>query len=404
MAQNFPDTRAAAQAQLAAFLPQAGEDYARWRNHHDRDGMPTTSRLSPAIRRRLISEAEVCAAVTAHHGAEVAAKFIDEVCWRSYWVGWLQGRPEIWQRWRDDVASLTATLATDADLAARHAAALAGRTGIDCFDAWAAELATTGWLHNHARMNFASIWVFTLGLPWQLGAELFWRRLLDACPASNTLSWRWVAGLHTPGKTYLADAETIRAMSGGRFALTAPLATVATVPPDDGNPAPVMIAAPDRVDDDARTGLLIMSSDYSLETLALPRLAAVAAPATVSADLSPRRAAYGEAARADALARAALRAGIAPDRLDNDRLTEATRVWAARHRLAQIVTADAPIGPIAARLDRLAPALAADGVRLVRLRRAWDDLAWAHADKGFFGFRKAIPALLALPVGAVSLS
>ena len=49
----------------------------------------------------------------------------------------------------------------------------------------------------------------------------------------------------------------------------------------------------------------------------------------------------------------------------------------------------------------LAPALAADGVQLVRLRRAWDDVAWPHAKKGFFPFKAAIPKLLALPATAI---
>jgi deoxyribodipyrimidine photo-lyase len=64
------------------------------------------------------------------------------------------------------------------------------------------ELVETGYLHNHARMWFASIWIFTLRLPWELGADFFLRHLLDGDAASNTLSWRWVAGLHTKGKHY----------------------------------------------------------------------------------------------------------------------------------------------------------------------------------------------------------
>ncbi len=94
---------------------------------------------------------------------------------------------------------------------------LSGSTGIDCFDHWAQELADTGYLHNHARMWFASIWIFTLELPWQLGADFFLTRLLDADPAANTLSWRWVAGLHTPGKHYLARASNIEKFTLGRF-------------------------------------------------------------------------------------------------------------------------------------------------------------------------------------------
>ena len=62
-------------------------------------------------------------------------------------------------------------------------------------------------------MWFASIWIFTLNLPWELGANFFYKNLLDADPASNTLSWRWVAGLHTEGKFYLARQENIEKFS-----------------------------------------------------------------------------------------------------------------------------------------------------------------------------------------------
>ncbi len=72
----------------------------------------------------------------------------------------------------------------------------------------------TGYLHNHARMWFASIWIFTLRLPWELGADFFLRHLLDGDPASNTLSWRWVGGMQTMGKTYLARADNIATLHG----------------------------------------------------------------------------------------------------------------------------------------------------------------------------------------------
>jgi len=49
----------------------------------------------------------------------------------------------------------------------------------------------------------------TLGLPWQIGADFFPRHLLDGDAASNTLGWRWVAGLHTLGKVYAARSENI---------------------------------------------------------------------------------------------------------------------------------------------------------------------------------------------------
>jgi len=62
-------------------------------------------------------------------------------------------------------------------------------------------------------MWFASIWIFTLKLPWQLGASFFLKNLYDGDPASNTLSWRWVAGLQTKGKNYLATKSNIEKYS-----------------------------------------------------------------------------------------------------------------------------------------------------------------------------------------------
>ena len=84
------------------------------------------------------------------------------------------------------------------------------KTGIKCFDHWTEELVETGYLHNHARMWYASIWVFTLRKSWASGANLFRDHLIDWCPASNTLGWRWVAGLQTRGKIYVAKADNIR--------------------------------------------------------------------------------------------------------------------------------------------------------------------------------------------------
>ena len=62
-------------------------------------------------------------------------------------------------------------------------------------------------------MWFASIWIFTLKLPWQLGAAFFLEYLYDGDVASNTLSWRWVAGIHTKNKAYFASAENIQKYS-----------------------------------------------------------------------------------------------------------------------------------------------------------------------------------------------
>ncbi len=393
---NFPATRAEALARLDAFLPLAGRAYAANRNKDAGPGAQgSTSGLSPAIRRRLLSEAEVAGRVQRAHGFVAGEKFIQEVCWRTYWVGWLEQRPQLWARYAADVERLESALAENKALARRHAEAVAGATGIDCFDAWAQELVATGWLHNHARMNFASIWIFTLQLPWQLGAAFFYTHLLDACPASNTLSWRWVAGLQTVGKHYLARPDIIRANSGGRFDVRAPLARDAAPLPADGMPQLVPLRAAERAEPGLRTGLFVTTADLSLERQPLPKLVAVAATTRIGGAPSPLKRAYAETALADGLARAAAHAGVEPERLDEEAAVAAVRGWAARHGLAQVVTGEAAVGPVADRLEALRAGLAADGVRLVRLRRDWDALAWPMATKGFFGFKAGLPRLLA---------
>lgn len=392
---RFPATRADALARLDAFLPRAGRAYAARRNHDEGDTAEgTTSRLSPAIRRRLLSEEEAALAAWRAHGP-AADKFVSEICWRTYFRGWLELRPGVWRRYRTDLEADTRRLSDEPELARAYARAVRGETGIDAFDAWAAELPATGWLHNHARMNFASIWMFTLALPWTLGAAWFHHHLLDACPASNTLSWRWVAGLQTPGKTYLARAATIREMSGGRFRADAALARDAPAlgePPVPGPGRPPAGDAPAAL----RSGLFVTTEDLTPERhdLGDAEIVAVAAVDRIGGDPAAPKRAHAEAGLADALDRAAVHWGVPPDRLDGAAPLAALVDWAGRHDLEQLVTPFAPVGPVADLLAAAEPRLAAAGVRLARTLSPWDAQAWPHAGRGFFQFRERIPALL----------
>ena len=216
MSRVQPITRAAGLARLAGFGPAAGGRYASSRNtDRGAEGEPSTSLLSPYLRRRLLTEPEVIAAAVDVHGRRGVERLIEEVVWRSYFKGHLETRPSIWADYKHQVGEARRAMGRNAGLRRAYAEAIEGRTGVEGFDTWALELVEHGWLHNHARMWFASIWIFTLRLPWVLGADFFMRHLIDGDPASNTLSWRWVAGLHTRGKPMRLGRRTSRATAKG---------------------------------------------------------------------------------------------------------------------------------------------------------------------------------------------
>ena len=151
---------------LAAFAPRMGRRYANGRNtDHGPGAHKAVSVLSPYIRRRLVLETDVVAAALAAHGPDDAEKFVQEVIWRGYFKGWLERRPQVWDSYRNGLDADLVALERDRRLRRDLDRAMAGQTGLACFDAWANELVDTGYLHNHARMWFASIWIFTLGLP-----------------------------------------------------------------------------------------------------------------------------------------------------------------------------------------------------------------------------------------------
>ena len=348
------------------------------------------SRLSPFVRYRLVTEAEVVAQVLGRHDFHAAEKFVQEVLWRTYWKGWLEMRPEIWSRY---------LAGRDTDRERFHdthalADAEAGRTGIEGFDDWARELVTTGYLHNHARMWFASIWIFTLRLPWTLGADFFLRHLIDADPASNTLSWRWVAGLQTAGKTYLATADNIARYTNGRFAPKG-LAKVAPALTEAPIPAPTPLSAHPVWDERAPSLLLVTHEDLHPESL-FP----VGSRFSNALIINDHTLLWGEGARqfvsaaiTDAAARLASRFNCGVEitnTLDPETLIAAARAAGTR----QILTADTPIGPVAEALARSEPVLAREGISLVRVRRPWDSAFWPHAKRGFFAFKEQMPHLL----------
>ena len=396
----FPAGRAAGLARLSNFADSAGKRYATRRNSDfgplDRSNV---SMLSPYVRHRLVTETEILEQILRRHTLDSANKFIEEVFWRTYFKGWLEHRPAVWADYRQDVAALAKKLEDDAQLRDSYEAALASCTGIDCFDAWMTELLDIGYLHNHARMWFASIWVFTLGLPWQLGADLFYRNLVDGDPASNTLSWRWVTGLHTKGKTYLARASNIAAYTDNRFGPDKALASSAPPLFESRKYVARTLPAAGNVRAGERIGLLITEEDCSPETLKLTAppqhvIAAVATDARSPFSVGKPARQFALAAVLDALDRSQQYYGVHGEVGQSGDWGKMLTEWASRQRLDAIVTAYVPVGPVAEQLALARLPLQEQGIRLLPIRRDYDSVAWPHASNGYFKLKSRIPDIL----------
>ena len=211
---KFESSRAKAIDKLNQFIEKNLLDYSKLRNF---DFGPkkrsNVSCLSPYITHGIITEKEVIQKSLNKFSFSKNEKFIQEVLWRTYWKGWLELRPNVWTDYLVELNQIKSEFKNNQD----YLSAIEGKTKIECFNEWVKELKENNYLHNHTRMWFASIWIFTLELPWQLGAELFMQHLYDGDAASNTLGWRWVAGIQTQGKHYLASEWNIKKFTNNRF-------------------------------------------------------------------------------------------------------------------------------------------------------------------------------------------
>jgi deoxyribodipyrimidine photo-lyase len=414
----LPSTRAAALTQFTHFLPTA-KNYARARNFVT-VAHQNVACISPATRHRLVTQAELAQQVLEMYALADAEKLLQEIYWRTYFKGNLEQHPLVWIQWRDVyLMSLKNPSMVDLEAQRKIDAIENGTCPVDVINYFARELVEYGYLHNHARMWFAAYWIHVARLPWELGAAFFYRHLLDGDPASNTLSWRWVAGLHTPGKAYLARASNIqkyceRAALGELTSLRAlddDLAQ-AHIPPDRADRRvfpllsyPTTLTSVIRtISNTARVGLWIHADDLSVDVLlAAPENAEFlqakqwvavlcATPASLCDNyrLSPPRRQHIAMAQNDAVSRmqavACGERGRVVEEDHSEDLPAALMSFAQRHALTHIVAMKPFVGELADAANALEQKLASIGVAIRWLRRAEDALLFPAARSGFFGF------------------
>ncbi|MDZ7961238.1 MAG: FAD-binding domain-containing protein [Aulosira sp. DedQUE10] len=190
--------------------------YAKTRNFFN----GAVTKLSPYIRYGVLSLREIRDYVKKQvQNPEDATKLINELGWRDYWQ-------RLYAKlgngiWEDQEAYKTGNTAEN------YAPDLpqdiqAGVTVLVCIDTFSQNLRETGYLHNHARMWLAAYIIHWRRTRWQAGAKWFLQHLLDGDPASNNMSWQWVASTFSQ-KPYYFNRENLERYTNGVYCQKCPL-------------------------------------------------------------------------------------------------------------------------------------------------------------------------------------
>ena len=205
--------RKAAQQALEKVDPIA---YAKTRNFLTGD----ITKLSPYIRHGVLSLREIREYILQRvKNPDDADKLINELAWRDYWQRlYIKLGNGIWENQEEYKTGYKTT-----NYAPQLPADISnGTTGLFCIDKFSQELQQTGYLHNHVRMWLAAYIIHWRHIQWQAGAKWFLQHLLDGDPASNNMSWQWVASTFSH-KPYFFNRENLERYTRGVYCRQCPL-------------------------------------------------------------------------------------------------------------------------------------------------------------------------------------
>ena len=369
----FPTKKSKIVEKFINFSEKELPSYSKKRNFDLGPPHKNVSKLSPYLRTRFISEEEVLKIATSKNNVKTIEKFIEEIFWRTYWRGWLEAHPWVYDEYLDT----------------RIYRNLPKKTGIKCFDNWKEELIDTGYLHNHSRMWFASIWIFTLGYSWQSGAEFFKRNLLDYCPASNTLGWRWVAGLQTINKPYLAMSDNIKYFTNGRFNPFGQLNEKATcnyVEQNNSHVLPFIKEEKIEFKNYDKLGIILNRNDLSLNHI------------FKSIEMTYECCVYSTEHENKLIDE--FNKNIVQDIINNNKGFEITENfnqifdWLTNKKIKKLILPYETVGNKIFNIKKFKNKLKQLNIQYSFYLRNWDRNAFPHATKGFFKFKKNIPDLI----------
>ena len=371
----FPRTKSKLIESLINFSEKELPSYSKKRNFDFGPPHKNVSKLSPYLKTRFISEEEVLKIVTIKNDIKNIEKFIEEIFWGTYWRGWLESHPWIYDEYLNTSKNQS----------------LPKKTGIKCFDNWKEELIDTGYLHNHSRMWFASIWIFTLGYSWQSGADFFRKNLLDFCPASNTLGWRWVAGLQTINKPYLAMSDNIKYFTNERFNPTGQLNEKVDLnyTEQDSSHA-ITFIEPNKIEfkNFDSLGIILNRNDLSINNIF--KIKKITYECCVYSTEHENKLVNE------------FNKNIIQDILKNNKNLEIFNNynqiidWLVNKKIKHLVLPYETIGNTIFNIEKFKNRLKQLNINYIFFLRDWDRNAFPYATKGFFKFKKNIPNLINL--------
>ena len=371
----FPTKKSEIVEKFTNFSEKELSSYSKKRNFDYGPPHKNVSKLSPYLRTRFISEEEVLKIALSKNNIKNIEKFIEEIFWRTYWRGWLESHPWVYDEYLDTSIY-------------QH---LPKKTGIKCFDNWKEELIDTGYLHNHSRMWFASIWIFTLGYSWESGADFFKRNLLDFCPASNTLGWRWVAGFQTINKPYLAMSDNINYFTNGRFNPIGQLNEKVDLNYNEQNSSHVLqFIEPEKFEfkNFDNLGIILNKNDLSLNQIFENKKIAYQCCVYTTEHENKLVNEFNK--------------NIIQDITKNNKNFEITENfsqifdWLTNKKIKNLIVPYETVGNKIFNVEKFKKKLKQFNIQYKFFLRDWDRNAFPHATKGFFKFKKNIPTLINL--------
>ncbi len=341
-------------------------------------GPPHTnvSCLSPYIGRRLIFEKDILYNAFQKFKPHQLEKFVQEIFWRTYWRGWLELHPIIWDEYEKKIKDIETPK----------------KTGIKCFDYWTQELIETGYLHNHARMWYASIWIFTLKKKWYEGANFFQKYLLDWCPAVNTLSWRWVAGLQTIGKNYIARADNIKKFTNYKFNPVNELNEIASPIENQSNLNNNIVDKEFKeisIKNLKNLGLIINRNDLTLDSLLKKEINFKTCLFRVNSSLIDQSKVIKKFEKDLYEEILSNNSNLSSVKSDEELID-----WTITFKIKNLIIPYETKGKYLLNRKNLLNKFTNNNVNVFFYLREWDRLAFPFAKKGFFPFKTKIPELL----------